>query len=305
MNGGDPLGLFGLDDVQAPQRAAALAQALRRQRAAGGLGLLTGDPVLAGYGQSQLEEAQRAEQLAGQARQQQVQGGLQRAMAQQEQGFKAGESEKARGFEGSQNALQRALQRELEGLRGERERTKAEAVKTEAAAKTTTDLRKEMQGLPEYKAFNEVSVAYDKVKRSANSGTAAGDMSLVFGYMKLLDPGSTVREGEYASARNAGGVPEYIQNLYNKAKDGQFLTPEQRGAFVGEAGKLYGAHVSQMAPVFERYRGLATKLGADPEDVSPQGRLQAPSAPAVGGGGLSSDEAEELKRLESKYGGGQ
>ena len=36
---------------------------------------------------------------------------------------------------------------------------------------------------------------------------AAGDMALIFSYMKMLDPNSTVREGEYATAQDAGSIP--------------------------------------------------------------------------------------------------
>ena len=99
-------------------------------------------------------------------------------------------------------------------------------------------------------------------------------MSLIFSYMKLLDPGSSVREGEYANAQNTGGVPAAIVNMYNKARNGRFLTDQQKADFVGESEKLYQAHANQVAPVFERYRGLAAKGGIDPQDVA-EGQPQA------------------------------
>jgi DNA-binding PadR family transcriptional regulator len=46
--------------------------------------------------------------------------------------------------------------------------------------------------------------------------TGARDIGIVFRWMKTFDPGSVVREGEQATAANAGSVPENIRNFYNQ-----------------------------------------------------------------------------------------
>ena len=86
-----------------------------------------------------------------------------------------------------------------------------------------------------------IDTAYTKIKRVAKEKTATGDMSMVFGIMKLNDPGSTVREGEYATAKNAGGVSDRLRNLYNNAIDGQLLQPNERRNFLVTADNLYQA----------------------------------------------------------------
>src|SRR3990167_7070520 len=58
--------------------------------------------------------------------------------------------------------------------------------------------------------FNAVKEGYNRVAASMR-GTAAGDMSLIFGIMKMLDSNSTVREGEYATAQNAGSIPDRVR----------------------------------------------------------------------------------------------
>lgn len=63
MDETDLLALLSGEDPSAQEKAAAMAQALRRQRAAGNLGLLTGDRVLSGFGQAQLQGAQAGEAL--------------------------------------------------------------------------------------------------------------------------------------------------------------------------------------------------------------------------------------------------
>lgn len=87
------------------------------------------------------------------------------------------------------------------------------------------------------KGYQEVKSAFGRIQASEDN--AVGDLSLIFGYMKMLDPGSVVREGEFATAQNAAGVPERIQNIYNKVASGERLSASQRQAFKGQAGKLY------------------------------------------------------------------
>ena len=56
--------------------------------------------------------------------------------------------------------------------------------------------------------------------------------------MKILDPGSVVREGEFATAQNTGSVPEGIRALYNRIISGERLTDQQRADFLGQARNL-------------------------------------------------------------------
>jgi hypothetical protein len=71
---------------------------------------------------------------------------------------------------------------------------------------------------------------FKKIQNSANvtEPDAYSDMSLIFGYMKMLDPGSIVRESEYATAAEAGNVPTRILDYYNNAVKGTKLTSDQR-----------------------------------------------------------------------------
>lgn len=91
------------------------------------------------------------------------------------------------------------------------------------------------------KDFVSVRGAYERIKASSKTPDAAGDLSLIFGYMKMLDPGSTVREGEFATAQNAGGVSDRVSNIYNKVLSGERLSDSQRKMFLGQAAGLYKA----------------------------------------------------------------
>lgn len=117
------------------------------------------------------------------------------------------------------------------------------------------------------KSFIDSKSAYNRILTSAKDGSAAGDMSLVFAYMKMLDPGSTVREGEFAMAENARGVPESVQNMYNKILKGERLTPEQRKSFMDQAGLIYKRDRAAHDQHVKNYQGLAGHFGFDPAGI--------------------------------------
>ena len=118
------------------------------------------------------------------------------------------------------------------------------------------------------KTYTDVRDAYGRIQVSAKNPSAAGDMSLIFNYMKMLDPGSTVREGEFATAEQATGIPQRIVNYYNKAQSGQRLNPEQRNDFVNRAGSLFNRQNETYLSTKKNYEGLANKFGFDPSLVT-------------------------------------
>lgn len=91
--------------------------------------------------------------------------------------------------------------------------------------------------------------AFDRVKFAAENESAAGDVALIFGFMKMLDPNSTVREGEFATAQQAAGVPQQVLGLYNRAINGQRLTASQREDFFNQSKGIY---VNQLRRQIER-----------------------------------------------------
>ena len=89
------------------------------------------------------------------------------------------------------------------------------------------------------KNYNTAQEQLNKVLAGAEQDSAAGDVSLIFTFMKVLDPTSVVREGEQATAANAAGIPSRVRNAFNKALTGEKLSLEQRKDFVSTAIKLF------------------------------------------------------------------
>lgn len=172
---------------------------------------------------------------------------------------------------------------------------------------------------PEFTNFSLASGFAESVKRLVemqNDGeaSAAGDMALIYNYMKVLDPGSAVKEGEYATAEKAGSVPDAIVNLYNKAREGEFLTEKQRADFgraaetsiLGLQAALAGrrriidAQISQLVPP-NLLPGLRIQVfGDDGAAVSPGAAATTPGAVASGDGLPSFSSNREMYDAWSK-----
>ena len=158
----------------------------------------------------------------------------------------------------------------------------AGAVPAQRGMKAEEGLRGELQKLS--KPFVEVRDAYSRIQNvSKNPGEAgAGDLAIIFNYMKMLDPGSTVREGEFANAQNSGGVPDRIIALHNKLKKGDRLSDTQRRDFIERADELYQSQLGSQKRNEEQYRGLSTRMGANPQNVILDQGLPAQPAPTGG-----------------------
>ena len=137
--------------------------------------------------------------------------------------------------------------------------------------KDAMSLRKEYNSRPEVKTFREVQTSFDKIKRAAEKPDAASDLSLIFGYMKMLDPGSTVREGEFANAQNAAGIPDRIANIYNRSMRGERLNPEQRTQFVNQSKNLFESHKTAYDTAVQEYKDVAEMTGINPELIFGRG----------------------------------
>lgn len=139
-------------------------------------------------------------------------------------------------------------------------------------------LRGEFQKLEsEYKV---VDTAYQRMQEAANNPSPAGDLTLVYSFAKLQDPGSVVRESEFATVAAAGGLGERVQGYISKLMGEGQLTPEMRRQLVTEAGSLYNVQKRAYEAVRGQYDTLSRAYGLKPENIlSPTSG--APSTPAT------------------------
>lgn len=108
--------------------------------------------------------------------------------------------------------------------------------------------------------------------RDGRNVSAQDDLALIFAFMKVLDPTSVVREGEFANAQNTGGIAENVVNAYNKALNGERLTDRQRSEFFRTANGMMRDRQANYQEVVNRQRDLAAQYGLSPDRVAPAPR---------------------------------
>lgn len=128
-----------------------------------------------------------------------------------------------------------------------------------------TKLRAENQSHPITKRTDAVADSYASVV--ASEDTPAGKVALVYGYMKMLDPSSAVREGEIATINNSGGVPSWLRSLYNDVTGTGKLDPKLIPQIKQQAAKTYEAQLNRQRSVDDYSSKLAKRYGLDPQEV--------------------------------------
>lgn len=140
-------------------------------------------------------------------------------------------------------------------------------------------IRNELQKQPQIQDFNKIESSFSRIQAAAKDPSPSGDLALIFNFMKMLDPGSVVRESEFATAQNAAGVPERIRNAYNNVIEGTRLSPKQRLDFTARAEKLFDSQEKLTEKIEKQFTELARDNGLSKKDVVLRGRGQ-PSAPS-------------------------
>lgn len=127
-------------------------------------------------------------------------------------------------------------------------------------------LRSQYLASPIYKTMAEISNAYQAIASNpAENGPA--QQALVYQFSRILDPGSVVRETEYAmSAANAGKYNQ-AKMYYQKLASGQALSPEQVKLMKEVSANLVQSARKMMNRQNDVYRNMANRRGVDPEMV--------------------------------------
>ena len=137
----------------------------------------------------------------------------------------------------------------------------------EAVFNRATTLRKEIQGEQIMKDFAQVKTAFSQIKTALNNPSPAADLVAATKFMKLLDPGSVVRESELGMAMAAAGLEDRARSYFDRLRSGEKLTPEQRKDFAKTTELLYKAAENKILPIQSYYRDLAIESGVNPNSV--------------------------------------
>ena len=151
------------------------------------------------------------------------------------------------------------------------QKTAYEKIKTMSAPKTVIDmtggqkgfenemtLKKTFAAEPVYKAYSEMQSAYGQITDSLKQASPAGDLAAATKFMKLLDPGSVVRESELGMAMAASGALDRATNYAQMRISGTKLTDTQRKDFQQLSNQLFGTATS----AYNQKRGEFEQMGS-------------------------------------------
>lgn len=164
--------------------------------------------------------------------------------------------------------------------------TRAVAASNVEAAKIKGDRDTEMKIADDYRAqsktFKEVSDAYKTINATLDKATtsAAATLAGATKFMKLLDPGSVVRESELGMALAATGALDRATNYFNTLKFGKVLTKAQAEDFKNITAQIYAAAQSQQKAIDQNYTQQAKTYGLRPEMIVQDLGQNAPAAGA-------------------------
>ena len=130
-----------------------------------------------------------------------------------------------------------------------------------------TDLRKEYSSLPAIKEFSTVQTAHKQVINALNNPSAANDLAAATKFMKLLDPGSVVRESELGMAMAATGAIDLMGNYLQRLQNGERLNPAQRADFKKAAELAYKAAEDTYNQISNQYVDLANSYNLNPNNI--------------------------------------
>lgn len=173
----------------------------------------------------------------------------------------------------------------------------------EARAETTiaSNLRGEMNRLPEVRSAREVMSQFARVDnvyqnylKNPEASRPNVDQALIFSLNKMLDPGSAVREGEYARSEEGIALASKLSNYAEKLrKGGVNITDADRADIYNTMKLLHDGHLRAIQPTLDFYQKEAVRSGVDPERVI---NLKLPAEEAKATTRLDEIKAGRIKR---------
>ena len=115
--------------------------------------------------------------------------------------------------------------------------------------------------------FVEISRQARIIQDSLNDDSAAATLASATAFMKMLDPGSVVRESELAMAMKTNGALDRMGNYINVIQSGQVLTKQQKADFAKLIKSYSNASNEAQRNLNKKYGQIASEYGLDPKRV--------------------------------------
>jgi hypothetical protein len=166
---------------------------------------------------------------------------------------------------------------EAAGLPREAEKMRKEQAKAEKEKRKenfdTLKLRRmsENQLMGHYqsmaKPYHTMASYATNIERASQDKTGSSDLALVYSFMHMLDPLSTVMPSEYAAATKTVGTLDQLQAMVEKIKSGAFLGDEARANFLKTTRSIMSASSEKQKFIDDQFKGIAKREGYQPGNI--------------------------------------
>ena len=132
-----------------------------------------------------------------------------------------------------------------------------------AGLKLQGDIRQDL------KAPKDTATAYQTMYNAATNPTQKGDTTMLYTFFKVLDPQSTVREGEIEMIKQSRSIPEKFKGMAQKLANGQTLLESERADLLNQAYQYVANQQRGVTETIDMYKDYAKAFGLNPEKAVP------------------------------------
>lgn len=190
------------------------------------------------------------------------------------QGKRAGETanQLASQIEQRKVQLQSGIQQQIEANKAADAKLKADALQSELDRMTKKQEKQEKTELDYAKENRKVRSTLEKAETSLKTlekapNTSAGDIVVLFNFIKAQDPNSTVRESEFQLGIETEGVLERISGIIPGWTAGKRLTDTQRAELIKAARSSVQAQKEVYKQYVEDTKKEVTRFGLNPTKI--------------------------------------
>lgn len=197
----------------------------------------------------------------------------------------------------AEGAANRAVQVRGQNMTDARQRDANAVQQGQKTQQGVIELRKEFNALPEVKNYREVLPIIQSVQRAPD--TPAGDIDVIYGVGKVMDPNSVVREGEMKLVIQSGSPMQRFQGLVNYVQNGGRLTQGQRQQLLDVMNSRVQGHKANYDAARTTFETAAERGGLPKDQIFIDNPL--PPAPKAAAGNLTPAEQAELDALRKRF----
>lgn len=120
-----------------------------------------------------------------------------------------------------------------------------------------------------FKDDETIAQQYNAMREAVKTPSAQGDTALLYSFFKVLDPQSTVREGELDLVMSSRSIPQKFKGYAQRLANGQVLTQPEREDLLKQAERQVTARIPKAERERKNYSANAKMLQLNPDDIVP------------------------------------